>query len=61
MPVTLRSLTPQQYEAILAIEESHFVDVKSADITPANLTKTASAFCNTSGGEVFVGRVRAPI
>jgi ATP-dependent DNA helicase RecG len=24
-------------------------------MTPANLTKTASAFCNTSGGEVFLG------
>ena len=55
MPVTLRNLTTQQYEALLAIEESHFVDLKGAEITPANLTKTASAFCNTSGGEVFVG------
>lgn len=55
MPVTLRNLTPQQYEALLAVEESHFVDLKSAEITPASLTKTASAFCNTSGGEVFVG------
>ena len=55
MPVILRNLTPQQYEALLAVEESHFVDLKSAEITPASLTKTASAFCNTSGGEVFVG------
>ena len=55
MPVVLRMLTRQQYEAILAIEESHFIDLKSAEITPANLTKTASAFCNTSGGEIFVG------
>ena len=55
MPVTLRKLTPQQYEILLIVEESHFIDLKSAEITPANLTKTASAFCNTSGGEVFVG------
>jgi ATP-dependent DNA helicase RecG len=55
MPVMLRKLTAQQYEALLATEESHFVDLKSAEITPTNLTKTASAFCNTSGGEVFVG------
>ena len=55
MPVLLRTLTPQQYDALLAVEESHFVDLKGAEITPANLTKTASAFCNTSGGEIFVG------
>lgn len=55
MPVALRNLTPQQYEALLAVEESHFVDLKSSEITPASLTKTASAFCNTSGGEIFVG------
>lgn len=55
MPVMLRPLTPQQYEALLAVEESHFVDLKGSEITPANLTKTASAFCNTSGGEAFVG------
>lgn len=28
MPVTLRNLTSQQYEALLAVEESHFVDLK---------------------------------
>lgn len=55
MPVVTRSLTPQQYDALLAIEESHFVDLKSTEISPANLSKTASAFCNTSGGEIFVG------
>ena len=55
MPVTLRPLTPQQYQALLAVEESHFIDLKGSEITPANLTKTASAFCNTSGGEIFVG------
>lgn len=55
MPVALRNLTQQQYEALLAVEESHFVDLKSSEITPASLTKTASAFCNTSGGEIFVG------
>jgi ATP-dependent DNA helicase RecG len=55
MPVSLRTLTPQQHDALLAIEESHFIDLKGSAITPANLTKTASAFCNTSGGEIFLG------
>lgn len=55
MPVTLRHLTHQQYQALIAVEESHFIDLKGSEITPASLTKTASAFCNTSGGEIFVG------
>ncbi|MGX5651008.1 ATP-binding protein [Hydrogenophaga borbori] len=55
MPVSLRKITQEQFNALLAVDESHFVDLKGGDITPANLTKTASAFCNTSGGEVFVG------
>lgn len=55
MPVSLRKITQEQFNALLAVDESHFVDLKGSDITPANLTKTASAFCNTSGGEVFVG------
>lgn len=55
MPIALRKLNLSQREALLEIEESHFIDLKSSEISPANLTKTASAFCNTSGGEVFVG------
>ncbi|OGB15626.1 MAG: ATP-dependent DNA helicase RecG [Burkholderiales bacterium RIFCSPLOWO2_12_67_14] len=55
MPVTHRKLNTPQYEALLAIEESHFIDLKGSEITPANLTKTASAFCNTGGGELFLG------
>ena len=55
MTIILRTLTSQQYQALLTVEESHFVDLKSGEISPANLTKTASAVCNTSGGEIFVG------
>jgi ATP-dependent DNA helicase RecG len=55
MSRALRTLTSQQYQVLPAIEESHFIDLKSAEITPANLTKTASAFCNASEGEIFVG------
>ena len=42
-------------EEILSLQESHFVDLKSAAITPAKLTKTVSAFANTGGGEIYVG------
>lgn len=40
---------------ILATEETHFVDVKAQELTPAKLCDHASAFANTAGGEIFVG------
>lgn len=55
MAISLRKITPEQIQMLLDIEESHFVDLKSSDIAPASLTKTASAFCNTGGGEIFIG------
>lgn len=55
MPIPLRTISADQLNALLQIEESHFIDLKSIDIAPAGLTKTAAAFCNTSGGELFIG------
>lgn len=55
MPIPNRLITAEQLNALLQIEESHFIDLKSIDIAPAGLTKTAAAFCNTSGGELFIG------
>src|SRR5688572_7848215 len=40
---------------ILALEEGHFLDLKAQEITPAKLVVHASAFANTSGGEIYVG------
>lgn len=55
MAIPLRVISSEQLGKLLQIEESHFIDLKSADIAPASLTKTAAAFCNTSGGELFIG------
>lgn len=55
MSIPLKSLSAEQFRALLEVEESHFIDLKSAEISPANLSKTAAAFCNTSGGELFIG------
>jgi ATP-dependent DNA helicase RecG len=55
MEIVARGMTADQFRALLDIEESHFVDLKSADISPSSLTKTVAAFCNTSGGEIFLG------
>lgn len=55
MQIPLRTISAEQLNALLLIEESHFIDLKSIEISPASLTKTVAAFCNTSGGEVFIG------
>lgn len=41
--------------AIIATEEGYFADLKSIEILPSKLSKTISAFANSSGGEVFLG------
>nr|CAM75858.1 ATP-dependent DNA helicase [Magnetospirillum gryphiswaldense MSR-1] len=53
--IVLKNLDFQAYEELLVISETHFVDLKSADIAPAKLTRTVSAFANTGGGEIYVG------
>lgn len=55
MDVIQKALTAEAHAELLAIPESHFVDLKSAEILPGKLTKTISAFANTSGGEIYVG------
>ena len=48
-------LAGDQAQALLKAEETHFLDLKSVEISPSTLSKTVSAFANTSGGEIFVG------
>jgi ATP-dependent DNA helicase RecG len=40
---------------ILALQESHFCDLKGIAIQPAKLTRTIAALSNADGGEVYVG------
>ena len=55
MDIEVKTITDEQLNGLLLTEESHFVDFKSKAISPSKLTKTISAFANTSGGEIFVG------
>ena len=48
-------IQPDDVSRLLAIDESHFVDLKGKRITPAKLSKAVSAFANSSGGELFIG------
>jgi ATP-dependent DNA helicase RecG len=53
--IETKSITENQKNIILDIEEDHFRDIKAIDIKPAKLTKTISAFANTVGGEIYIG------
>lgn len=48
-------ITATEAQTLLARDEGHFVDFKSAAINPAKLSKTIAAFANADGGEVFIG------
>lgn len=55
MEIKTKILTDNELLLLLHSRESHFLDFKSVEILPGSLTKTVSALCNTSGGEIFVG------
>ena len=48
-------LTAHELNKILSLEEGHFTDLKSIDVSPAKLTKSLSGFANAEGGELYVG------
>jgi ATP-dependent DNA helicase RecG len=51
----IQTVDPLERDRMLAFEEGPYLDVKHNDITPAKLSRTISAFANTSGGELFIG------
>jgi ATP-dependent DNA helicase RecG len=55
MDIEIVDISADQVVELLAIHESHFMDLKGVDITPASLSKTVAAFANTSGGEIYLG------
>ena len=44
-----------QINILLSSHESHFLDFKSKEISPAKLSRTISGFANSDGGDIFVG------
>jgi ATP-dependent DNA helicase RecG len=44
-----------EMQHLLEQEEGPYLDVKHNDVAPAKLSKSISAFANSSGGELFVG------
>lgn len=60
MSIQKISLAKNQIYKILQLEEGHFADLKSIDISPSKLTKAISAFANADGGELYVGVDEGP-
>lgn len=55
MPVNIVEITVEQGNKTLSLDEGHFSDLKSIDISPAKLTRHISAFANAEGGELYIG------
>src|SRR5712692_9509733 len=53
--IDLVEITGPERDRLLVLEEGHFGDLKAAEISPAKLSKTISAFANASGGDLYVG------
>jgi ATP-dependent DNA helicase RecG len=53
--MTRSSITKEQRDLLLELEEDHFHDVKAKDIKPSKLSESVSAFCNSAGGEIYIG------
>lgn len=48
-------LENEKEKELLIKEEGDYVDLKSSLISPSKLSKTISAFANSSGGEIYIG------
>lgn len=49
------SIGEDEFATLLRRSEGHFVDFKSAEISPSKLSRSISALANADGGELIVG------
>jgi ATP-dependent DNA helicase RecG len=49
------SISDEEVNKLLDMEEGHFCDLKAIEIAPGKLTKALASFCNAEGGELFIG------
>ena len=55
MSIQTIEIAKEEAERFLVLEEDQYTEVKSIGISPANLTKTISAFTNSDGGDLYIG------
>lgn len=60
MPIPLLNVTPDEVARLLDLEENHFCDLKAIEIKPAKLSQSFAAFCNSDGGELYIGIAEDP-
>lgn len=48
-------ISDAEASAIIELDEGHFADLKSIDVSPGKLSRTISAFANADGGEIYIG------
>lgn len=53
--IAVVDVSGRERDHLLTLQEDHFLDFKSVDISPAKLTRTISAFANASGGDLYIG------
>jgi ATP-dependent DNA helicase RecG len=53
--VDIQKIDAGEVARLLTLEEGPYLDVKHNEIAPAKLSRSISAFANSSGGELFVG------
>jgi ATP-dependent DNA helicase RecG len=49
------TITPEQVDRILNLEEGHFGDLKRIEVAPSKLSESIAAFANADGGELYIG------
>lgn len=50
-----RTITGRERDWLLQLEEDHFHNLNAREIKPSKLSESISAFCNSTGGEIYVG------
>ena len=53
--MNIASISADEEKALLELKESHFIDLKSSRVAPAQVQKHFVAFANTDGGELYIG------
>lgn len=59
--MTIAVINDEEATTILNYSENHFRDLKRKQIAPGKLSQSISSFCNTAGGELFVGIAEADV
>jgi ATP-dependent DNA helicase RecG len=54
-PFEVVDVSGPERDRLLTLDEDHFCELKAIAIAPAKLTRTVSAFANSSGGDLYVG------